>query len=837
MRSLFNIDLSSIKAFAHSRGDEYEKFEEHSKLTHKYYNRIIDIYGIKKIYHKLLKDIGLDYTKITVILEEFIKFHDIGKLTDNFQKRLSGEKLSETHSDKGFFVLIHELLLSHKEKIVNGKGYFALFIMLYTVYKHHGKLDNVLENISSVRFNYLDDKLDEISRFTGYKFDDYIIETMEKDIFWQRWNNSDSRSLLREISGDSFSFFVLQKLFFSLLITSDYFATMEFSTGEEVEINILKNADIDEIAKNFHDVVKLGDFNNFNVGINKNKDKYQKTSINGIYCEDDNDKKQQLNLLRSLINVLSEDTLEGYLKEDLDNNVFFLNIPTGGGKTNISLRLAIKIMEKRKVSKLFSVFPFINIIEQSYETFSNYIPDDQITRLDSRFISSEETDSMDAKTLYANHIDTLFFNKPVLFLSHVKFFDLFFRNDKNSNYNFYQLANSVVIIDEIQAYSDTVWTEVSYILRNIGKFMNTYFIMMSATLPELGKLSTSNFLPLLTEKQLSNLFDHELFKRTEIKVSVNNKEKIIKTIKDKAGNKDKILLVFNQVSDSRDYYYQIVKDKSFKEYDKYLLNSTILEARRKDIIRKAKGKGKMILVSTQSVEAGVDIDFDIGFRAYAPWDSIVQVAGRINRNNEKPLCELYVFKDDDYDKVYRRSSSVKAEIAHNKFGDFFKNKDVIFSEVNLIEEFYKEVIDKIGIDNKTPFIKNSSGNISDIHNLFYKVVDKEIHLIDGETLSLFIPVNDEAVGLWQEYVDLFDEKSNFQNYLKIKDFRKKLLPYSINVFNSYTKSGKISRLLQYEMQYGYYYCEEWEKYYSIEKGLDSIEFKKLVCNSRIGVFL
>ncbi len=107
---------------------------------------------------------------------------------------------------------------------------------------------------------------------------------------------------------------------------------------------------------------------------------------------------------------------------------------------------------------------------------------------------------------------------------------MFLRNAKEPNYNFYQLANSVVIIDEIQAYNDKVWTEVITLLNEVGKRLNTYFIVMSATLPQLENLleseeASKNIVYLFDNDLREQIFNHEVFKRTRIKVNINKFKK------------------------------------------------------------------------------------------------------------------------------------------------------------------------------------------------------------------------------------------------------------------------------------------------------------------------
>ncbi|MCR4345299.1 MAG: CRISPR-associated helicase Cas3', partial [Candidatus Scalindua sp.] len=721
-----------------------------------------------------------------------------------FQAKLDGEKNKTTHSDKSFFVLVYAVLKLKKTNKVNNKEFIILFLLLYSVYKHHGRLNDILDDIQSFSYRVERNVLADILSQLNEAPDDNILGAMLARGFWGKWNARGTRELVRKLSKDSLSFFILVKMFHSCLISSDYFATMEYKTGQKFNYDTLNNELNNKISKNFHETNEF-EINqekeiNFNVNINKERNDLRNTNIDDLTWSDNLERKETLNKMRSILNVITEDNLENILKEQSDSRTFFLNIPTGGGKTNISLRLALKIMEKREIKKIFYVFPFINLIEQSYETLGTFIGLGNMGRLDSRFIdsSSNEEKYQDDNTVFANYVDNLFFNKPVLFMSHVRFFDLFFRNDKNSNYNFYQLANSVVIIDEIQAYKDTVWTEVACILDVIGRFLNTHFIVMSATLPRLDILSNSLFHQIIPEDTSSKVFKHEVFKRTRIipdkKLKINDPKdknkfnKLVNRIK-KLNKENKILIVLNTVKDSFDLYLEIQSEETISEkYEVYLLNSTITDTRKKTILKRCKNKkSKVVLVSTQSVEAGVDIDFDVGFRAYAPFDSIVQVSGRINRNSSKECCEMFVFEDGTCKKIYRNDSKSIETNEEASIKVFFSKKNI--DENSEIKGFYERVIKGIDQKNKTPFIDSSQTNISDIRNLFLKQVDRNVHLIEGDTISLFIPYDEDGEKVWFEYISLFDGEKCFENVIRIKEFKKQLIPYSINVFNCYTKHG------------------------------------------------
>ena len=834
MFSFFDADFKQINAFAHSSEGslEKEKFFEHCDRTLKYYDYFTETFSLTPIIGNLVFEIDntMDIERTLYMIRKIVYYHDIGKLTEKFQRKLDGEKNKETHSDKSFYFIVYILLSLSLEEKLSQKEFFFFLLISYSVLKHHGKLKDVRNEIADLKFSFKKSKFSEITKKLNVRIDNEIIGIMEDD-FFECMQEYEVKQIIEKISKSSNAMFVLTKLINSLLISSDYYATADYRENKNFSLNVLNENISETIYNNFHNTKKIAEFANFNYQINEDRKELRKLTVNEI--ENFNKSKEsRLNILRSKINVEAEDNLDLILQKKDSANVFMMNVPTGGGKTNISMRLAVKIMRERSVKKLYYVFPFINIIEQSYESISRFTGEENITRLDSRFVNPIDNEETDYEMSFDKHIDTLFFNKPVLMMSHVKFFDMLFRNDKNSNYNFFQIANSVVVIDEIQAYNDMIWTEVMTLINSIGKFLNIYFIVMSATLPKLQRLvENSKFSTILNQDFRNEIFNSILFKRTQIipKTDIGKDdvpEIIVSLIEE---NNRKILVVLNRIIDSYNLYNELSENYfNYKDYEILLLNSTIPVAKRKEIIEKSKTESKIILIATQSVEAGVDIDFDVGLRAYSPLDSIVQVAGRINRNSKKKLCKLYVFPDDSSSNVYRKS---------NKSKIMKQNEKVFFSydsteEDSAIEEFYEKTIDEIQKFFGNSFVANPLSNLKTINELKFSKIDKEIKLIDGDTISLFIPFETEAVSLWEEYCSLFEGENSFDNLLKIKSFRKKLTPFNINLFNYYTSKGKLSDVLYNEIKYGFYYCKDWEEYFNIKSGLNVEEFKKNVTSGR-----
>ncbi len=900
------------KFLAHKNKVATESLKEHCERTKKYLELIKSDYYIEETLKKILKESGItDIESVIKYIYELIIYHDLGKIDKKFQEKIkNGTKESAPHSDKSFFVFIYLFVSEFKGGLLKKERgtsmvFTALFILSMSVLRHHSSLNDLLVSSSGMTEKFIENEesvkyiLEQIQN--DKKIDNDIISLLKEKYFWSRWSEDENnRKIIKRLNGesdelsqdgenDNLNLFFLFKLTHSILISSDIYATKEFdnekASKRERYFYTLDKQTIDKIDSNFrygkelqysYDETQQKKRENFNF------------KIDGELREELLKKREnieslnEINDLRSLMNLLAESSLIEKLKsrKERDNNVFFLNIPTGGGKTNISLRLALSIMKNREnIKHLYYVFPFINIIEQSYDYLRNFISDENMARLDSRSIDNLENkdddyeeSEYDERGLLKMKMDSnLFFNYPVIFSSHIMFFDLFFRNSKNSNYNFFKLINSVVIIDEIQAYSDEYWTFLSSLFSACGKLLNTHFIVMSATLPKLDILSGTNFERLFDEPLQDSISNHKLFERVKIAPSGITIKKsgakanaefkaLIDRVKENKNHK-KILIVLNTIDDSKKVFTLIEQDSSLKNsYKIVLLNSTILNSRRREIIEECKKESeKIILVSTQSVEAGVDIDFDIGYRSYAPMDNIVQVAGRINRNakrnSDNPM--LYIINDDEWQNVYR--DGYRTDLSKNMRDDFF-NKGIDSAE-SLIKEYYNKIVGNIDRDNKQKFVKSSNVYIDNAKMMDFATINKDVSLIKGDNISIFIPIDIEIKGesallktieKYYSDIDLFENGKlsgekvwSAYDYMmqnradpfdeKVKYFQKILSNFTISLFNGYVGRDRIKNLLAFKngVKYGYFYFNDHKNIYDEKEGLDVEKFKKHITNRAI----
>ena len=181
-------------------------------------------------------------------------------------------------------------------------------------------------------------------------------------------------------------------------------------------------------------------------------------------------------------------------------------------------------------------------------------------------------------------------------------------------------------------------------------------------------------------------------------------------------------------------FYQLLKNNDFFD-EVFLLSGTILEPRRKYIINYLKNienrQKRVLLVTTQVVEAGVDIDMDLGFKDRSLIDSDEQLAGRINRNINKSECQLFLFKYDKAGLIYKGDRyKISKKLKPEEYLSILKNKD--FDNL-----YYDKVIEKRNEVYDTKFLKNFKDYKNLIESLKFQSVNDQFQLIEQENISCF----------------------------------------------------------------------------------------------------
>ncbi len=858
--------------YAHLSKDKSEKetLFDHSLLVSKYCLKLMESHKIDPLLDSLIERI-IAYLKIknekewgNLFKEIFVAsivYHDMGKVNPNFQV-LKMENELFSLNNKLSFQSNHSLLgaylfsniyfkktfendeLNDNEKLTL---YFLIHLFVSTIIKHHNStIDFSLE----FEENQIDDCYSFLETYNLF-FDRTFCSSFylkASDIFEE----------FREIVNTPkvyFDLFSTTKLLYSLLTASDFYATNEFMTKIEInEFGILNKDEKEKLTKRFKTV------KSYNKDLYEDFEYYQ--SFHWEKLTERND--LNLNILRQKLTI----ELISNLREYSDNKCFYLEAPTGAGKTNLSLAFATELMNiDSSLNKVFYVFPFTTLITQTFESIKETLEIDNntIIQLHSKagFHKKEDGTYGNEKQLY---LDNLFVNYPIALMSHIHFFNILKGNEKESNYLLHRLCNSIVIIDEIQTYNPEHWDKIVYFLANYAQLFNIRILIMSATLPKIDALHpdlNGSFVSLISNRDqyFSNQnfagrvsFDFTLADKQRPK---NNKEKesylleLSDLINEKAehyansnGQKVNILIEFITKKTAAFFFNLLNSDSRFENYKILLLSGDILEYRRKQIINSIKEQTypKVIVVSTQVVEAGVDIDMDIGFKDRSLIDSDEQLAGRINRNASKENCIVYLFDCDKTSTIYGSDNRYKIQqIDKDIYNDY---KEILIKKE--FHSLYEKVFEEKRKKMKSNFFE--AGHYYQYFKEFnFSKLHEEFKLIENnESQQLFIPIqipipffdnisNLEKMGVLTEDKEYVDGIKVFKYYEKLvnldfDDFSMKKIKlkkigtimsqFSISVYRKQLEA--IADMLQPEKsKYGFQYLLNWNLCYSPESGFDS----------------
>ena len=773
--SSFLTDYGNFKIYAH----ENELLHDHILKTLHIFSCLIDEDVVLNFYNDFLKKgyINISYNEFKEIIHNFVCFHDIGKLSFNFQiNRLNKNNFSIKEEQKNILNKNHlnnyidmlewkhsfsgALIFISKYKDLFNENKLFILVLAYSIYSHHTYLKDLLFEEGFIYNHFRGNEKDKeyntlycLLLFLNIASYNQIYDGEFSTSIFQKMQNDGVN--IKDSQDSVFSFFY--NYIYSLLISADVLASKEYE-------------------KSFDDVEKV-DFDN---RIDSNlKDKMVKSFYNVKYNQDldsvqyEYDVKyiDDINLLRR--NMLLE--ASNNLKNHLDSHVFFLNIPTGGGKTNTSMKLALDLIDDSSVNRIIYAMPFINIIEQNYnvikDNFSLSEDCGEIRKIYSatETIFDEKDDEFKSKIILKDS----FFNYPVICTTFSTFFDGIINNKKRYKYKISALANSVVILDEIQSLPLVNWNSLYFLITEMAEKYNIYFIIMSATLPQFDKLKLdyNNNLNHISANSLivrpEHYFNHFIFDRTEIKgkimdLSIDDElvikdyllNKIIKPNFEEGYTKG--LIVLNTINSSK-FIYDLLCDCS-DGFEVDLLNSSLLSNVKQEIIYKINNMGidnsRYILVSTQSIEAGVDVSFDFVIRDFSILDSIEQIRGRCNRsrelnkdgsnrkgrvylinlkNNRKYLHEYIYDTPEINSRILETKKVLKKNLDYN-YKDILEYYDNVSKNINNLED-KKE-------DN---FLFNDRDNIKNWNNLEYsKLQDKNdgIHIINNQLnqYSVFVPI-------------------------------------------------------------------------------------------------
>lgn len=528
--------------------------------------------------------------------------------------------------------------------------------------------------------------------------------------------------------------------------------------------------------------------------------------------------------INGMRNEIYSEAVERISGWDLNERIVSLNVPTGTGKTLTSLAMALRLRsrlmnERGVMPRIVYALPFLSIIDQTCDVFENVLESGGI-RADSNvllkhhhlsdiiYTKGDEEFEPDQSLLLMEG-----WNSEIVVTTFWQLFHTIFSNKNRLLRKFNRLANSIIILDEVQAVPHKYWPLVNNALRTLCERFNSYLILVTATQPLIFNEEDGEIREVVSDKEryFKALDRVEIHPMIDAPMSLDEFGELLE--RELRSNPDRdFLIVLNTIRSAREVY-STIKALDLDETELFYLSTHVVPRDRMDRIRRIRerrGNGcRKVTVSTQLIEAGVDIDADIVYRDLAPLDSINQVAGRCNRNlsREKGRVSVVMLRDD------------RRELYKYIYDGFLTSNtiDILRSCGRCIGE--GEILEL----NRRYFRALKSGMSDDasrkcmnmISGLEFEDLGKEFKLIEGDEprVDLFVELDERAAKIWQSYKALRSERDIWERRKRYLSMRNALSDYVISVPERVAKN-----LVMEEHGIGYISMNELPYYYDLDTG-------------------
>lgn len=667
---------------------EVQTIEEHLENTAKTAGKFASAFGAEEFAYQ----VGLA--------------HDIGKYSEAFQKRIWENENKTDHSSAGA-----------REEIALNKKYGPTYLAAYCIAGHHAGLLNggseMDESGMTVSLNArLNKKLD--TDYMVYK-NEISLGKLEVSSFPKVLSFSKEQTASMKDPGN-FSAAFWTRMVFSCLVDADFLDTEQFanhgktnrSPGENIKTLLEK---LDRFLK-------------------------EKNWLNG---------KSGINKIRS--GILKDCIAKG---DGCAPGLYSLTVPTGGGKTVASLAFALHHAAAAQKRKIIYVIPYCSIIDQTANTFQDILGKENVLAHYSgmEIENDAEVDTRTNSMLLA----TENWDKPVVVTTAVQFFESLFANRTSQCRKLHNIANSVIIFDEAQTlpqpYLEPCIAAISELVENYSSTC----VFCTATQPALNRF-------------FENLYVNRAYKPLKIEEICHNTDELYQELK--RVTYEKIFNCETELTDEElavklDAFSQVLcivatRKQACNVYNLLQGNSVFHLSKtmtsvhlRKTIsgIRKCLAEGRPCrVVTTSLIEAGVDLDFPVVFRAETGLDSIIQAGGRCNREGKQKAEDsiVYIFRPEEkYTKHLPASMKRAAQTMEMVTGNC---NDI--ADRAIVENYFNAVYNNLegsqivgtndGLDEK--------GIMQRFHcpadALPFADIAKDFKVIDSNTISVFVP-QDEA---------------------------------------------------------------------------------------------
>ena len=411
-----------------------------------------------------------------------------------------------------------------------------------------------------------------------------------------------------------------------------------------------------------------------------------------------------------------------------ERGIFQLTVPTGGGKTIASLAFALQHAVENQMDRVIYVIPYTSIIEQNAAVFREILGEQNV--LENHYnVDYESTEELKPMQLASENWD-----KPVVVTTNVQFFESLFANKSSKCRKLHNIANSVIIFDEAQMLPTDYLKPCIAVMEELVANFGSSIVLCTATQPALSpffqrKMPVTELCPRVEEQ--FRFFERVTFQN----VGTISEDELI----EKLQKEEQALCIVNTKKRAQRLYQKMKGEGVF-----HLSTAMYPKHRRRvlDKIRQLVKDGKRcILISTSLVEAGVDLDFCTVYRQLAGVDSMIQAAGRCNREGKRAAQDSFAYLFQFEEKEYVPGQQLQIDVSKMLLSE---GEDI--SSLHGIEKYFEALYHFRGdsLDKKKIFEE-----FKDKRYNFAKAA-KEFKLIEENTLTVFISREEEAEELlWQ----------------------------------------------------------------------------------------
>lgn len=728
-------------------------------------------HGVAEIAAELLSDIGLEKTAYLAGM-----VHDLGKFSENFknyiEKAADGEKV-QRGSVNHTFAGVRFLLEKHSDEQLSGFSDIVLEILAYAVGAHHGLFDCVDDNnnngftkrIQKEGIDYLNAAQEFLKICCSKQDIEDLLKQSEKEflpVFNEIEKLADNADA--KIQNTQITFYIgfLARLILSAIIEADRSDTSQFMNGYS-----------EKTVKNISEI-----------WINCIKNVEQKLSTMPL--------DKPINKTRAQISALCAEA------GNLESGIYRLNLPTGAGKTLTSLRYALHHALAHNKKRIIFTMPLLSIIEQNAGIIHDYIGNEElILEHHSNIVETDEIGELDKRELLIES-----WNVPIIITTMVQLLNTLFAGKTSNIRRMQALCNSIIVIDEVQTVPDKMLSLFNLALNFLAKICNATIILCSATQPCFEKTmypldkSVKDLITLTKEQET-------VFKRVRLEYKGEmDCEELADFAAGILEENNSLLLVCNTKNEAA-VMFNLLCSK-IKDVKAFHISAGMCTAHRKETIKEMQEalenkQQKVLCVSTQVIEAGVDVSFARVIRLLAGMDNIVQATGRENRNREfDGLAPGYIVRLKG--EFLKGLSEV--EDAKNAAADLlvkYKNDPQIYDDdlmsEKAINEYYECLYGNVNegyhdfyIESVRDSILNlmscnenvDSGKIPEYNKYFMhqalKTAGGLFTVFDESSIDIIVPYN-RGIEIIQEVFAVGDK-----DYEKLKAILKEAKLYTVSLF-------------------------------------------------------